>query len=114
MPRTHLERNAREHNYERAADPADTADRPLEPRSSHEPLHDADVPHPRESDENPQPPASTPTSARSTPRPIPTPTGPRVPRTTTIALRVPAARARTTTHDRPYLEPADEPMIAEV
>lgn len=38
--------NAREHNYERAADPADTADRPLEPRSSHEPLHAQDVPHP--------------------------------------------------------------------
>ena len=45
--------NAREHDYERAADPADTADRPLEPRSSNEPLHDADVPHPGESDENP-------------------------------------------------------------
>jgi hypothetical protein len=40
--------NAREHNYERAADPADTADRPLEPRSSQEPLHDSDVPHPDE------------------------------------------------------------------
>ena len=45
--------NAREHNHERAADPADTADRPLEPRSSHEPLHDADVPHPEETDANP-------------------------------------------------------------
>jgi hypothetical protein len=45
--------NAREHNYERAADPADTADRPLEPRSSQEPLHDADVPHPDEAAENP-------------------------------------------------------------
>jgi hypothetical protein len=42
--------NAREHNYERAADPADTADRPLEPRSSGEPLHEADVPHSDESD----------------------------------------------------------------
>ena len=29
---------------------ADTADRPLEPRSSSEPLHEADVPHPDDSD----------------------------------------------------------------
>ena len=39
-----------ERGYERAADPADTADRPLEPRSSNESLHDADVPHPDDSD----------------------------------------------------------------
>ena len=44
-------RNEREHVHERAADPADAADRPLEPRSSHEPLHDTDTPHP--SDEDP-------------------------------------------------------------
>ena len=42
--------NARQHNHERAADPADTADRPLEPRSSGEPLHAADVPHPEDTD----------------------------------------------------------------
>jgi hypothetical protein len=39
-----------ERHHERAADPADTADRPLEPKSSDEPLHDADVPHPDDSD----------------------------------------------------------------
>jgi hypothetical protein len=37
--------------HERAADPADTADRPLEPRSSSEPLHETDTPH--ASDEDP-------------------------------------------------------------
>ena len=37
--------------HERAADPADTADRPLEPRSSSEPLHPTDTPH--GSDEDP-------------------------------------------------------------
>jgi hypothetical protein len=31
--------------HERAADPADTANRPLEPRSSAEPLHETDTPH---------------------------------------------------------------------
>src|SRR6202161_4480842 len=40
----------REHVHERAADPADTADRPLEPRSSSEPLHETDTPHPTEED----------------------------------------------------------------
>lgn len=30
--------------HERAADPADTADRPLEPRSSQEELHETDTP----------------------------------------------------------------------
>jgi hypothetical protein len=39
-----------ERHYERAADPADTANRPLEPRSSGVPLHDADVPHPDDRD----------------------------------------------------------------
>ena len=39
-----------ERHHERAADPADTANRPLEPRSSDEPLHEADVPHPDDSD----------------------------------------------------------------
>jgi hypothetical protein len=39
-----------ERRHERAADPADTANRPLEPRSSSEPLHEADVPHPDDSD----------------------------------------------------------------
>lgn len=37
-------RSEREHLHERAADPADTANRPLEPRSSHEPLHETDTP----------------------------------------------------------------------
>jgi hypothetical protein len=41
----------REHVHERAADPADTADRPLEPRSSDEPLHATDTPD--GSDEDP-------------------------------------------------------------
>ncbi|MFZ0089394.1 MAG: hypothetical protein WAL63_07810 [Solirubrobacteraceae bacterium] len=30
--------------YERASDPAEAADRPLEPKASHEPLHAADEP----------------------------------------------------------------------
>jgi hypothetical protein len=30
--------------HERAADPADTANRPLEPRAPHEPLHPTDTP----------------------------------------------------------------------
>jgi hypothetical protein len=37
-------RNEREHLHERAADPADTANRPLEPRSPQEPLHETDTP----------------------------------------------------------------------
>jgi hypothetical protein len=44
------ESNRRERVYERPADPADTADRPLEPRSSQEPLHAADRPHPTAED----------------------------------------------------------------
>ena len=32
--------------YERAADPAEAADRPLEPRSSQEPLNETDEPRP--------------------------------------------------------------------
>lgn len=44
-------RTEREHVHERAADPADTADRPLEPRSSPEQLHETDTPH--QSDEDP-------------------------------------------------------------
>ena len=36
--------------YERPADPADTADRPLEPRSSQEELHPTDTPHPTDED----------------------------------------------------------------
>ena len=36
--------------HERAADPADTADRPLEPRSSQEELHETDTPHPEDPD----------------------------------------------------------------
>src|SRR5579875_2940048 len=43
-------RAEREHVHERAADPADTADRPLEPRSSDEPLHETDTPHPSDQD----------------------------------------------------------------
>jgi hypothetical protein len=43
--------NERAHVHEHAADPADTADRPLEPRSSSEPLHETDTPH--ASDEDP-------------------------------------------------------------
>jgi hypothetical protein len=37
-------RRRTERVHERPADPADTADRPLEPRSGHEPLHDTDTP----------------------------------------------------------------------
>jgi len=37
-------RAEREHVHERPADPADTANRPLEPRSSGEPLHETDTP----------------------------------------------------------------------
>ena len=36
--------------HERAADPAETADRPLEPRSTREPLHATDTPHPQQED----------------------------------------------------------------
>ncbi|HLI58171.1 MAG TPA: hypothetical protein VKV21_00760 [Solirubrobacteraceae bacterium] len=43
-------RDEREHLHERAADPADTADRPLEPRSSDEELHATDTPHPQDAD----------------------------------------------------------------
>ena len=39
-----------EHVHERAADPAEAADRPLEPRSSQEPLHETDTPHPQDGD----------------------------------------------------------------
>ena len=39
-------RHANERHYERAADPAEAADRPLEPRSSQDPLHETDTPHP--------------------------------------------------------------------
>ena len=49
-PREHRTGAHTERRHERAADPADTADRPLEPRSSNEPLHEADVPHPDDSD----------------------------------------------------------------
>lgn len=44
------ESHRREHVYERPSDPADTADRPLEPRSSQEPFHGADRPHPTDED----------------------------------------------------------------
>jgi len=40
------ESKRRERAYERPSDPADTADRPLEPRSSPETLNAADRPHP--------------------------------------------------------------------
>ena len=40
----------RAHVHEHAADPADTADRPLEPRSSSEPLHESDTPQASEED----------------------------------------------------------------
>jgi hypothetical protein len=43
IPRTGT-RHEHERHYERAADPAEAADRPLEPKSGHEPLHDADAP----------------------------------------------------------------------
>jgi hypothetical protein len=43
-------RNERERVHERAADPADAADRPLEPRSTREPLHETDTPHPSHED----------------------------------------------------------------
>jgi hypothetical protein len=42
------EGNRRDRVYEHPSDPADTANRILEPRSPHEPLHDLDEPHPSE------------------------------------------------------------------
>jgi hypothetical protein len=49
----HSESHRREHVYERPSDPADTAERPLEPRSSNEPFHGADRPHPDEQAQDP-------------------------------------------------------------
>ena len=43
-------RHQRDRVHEHAADPADTADRALEPRSSGEPLNAADVPHEQSED----------------------------------------------------------------
>jgi hypothetical protein len=53
MPEPHPQsstQRGRERVYERASDPAEGADRPLEPKSSHEPLARDDQPHPRDAD----------------------------------------------------------------
>jgi hypothetical protein len=42
-----------ERHYERDPDPAEAADRPLEPRSSGEPLHETDTPVPGSGDDDP-------------------------------------------------------------
>jgi hypothetical protein len=49
-PERSTRRAEREHLHERAADPADTADRPLEPRSGDEQLHETDTPHAQDDD----------------------------------------------------------------
>jgi hypothetical protein len=49
MPDSHPQtgpRHEHERVYERAPDPAEAADRPLEPKETHEPLAEADVPRP--------------------------------------------------------------------
>lgn len=46
-------RHEPERIYERAADPAEAADRPLEPKSSSEPLHDTDEPVPGAEQQDP-------------------------------------------------------------
>jgi hypothetical protein len=46
-------RQEHERHYERSADPAEAADRPLEPRSAGEPLSEADVPDQERLDEDP-------------------------------------------------------------
>ena len=51
-------RHDTERVHERAPDPTETADRPLEPRSGQEPLHESDTPH--EQAENPHHALNTP------------------------------------------------------
>ncbi|HEY2260012.1 MAG TPA: hypothetical protein VGH45_09880 [Solirubrobacteraceae bacterium] len=46
-------RHEHERHYERSADPAESADRPLEPKSSSEPLAEADVPEDQPGTEDP-------------------------------------------------------------
>ncbi|MGI8713909.1 MAG: hypothetical protein ACR2NR_12185 [Solirubrobacteraceae bacterium] len=46
--------------YERASDPAEAADRPLEPKSSTEPLHATDEPEPGGEDQDPHHALNTP------------------------------------------------------
>ncbi|HEY3725849.1 MAG TPA: hypothetical protein VGL51_01670 [Solirubrobacteraceae bacterium] len=60
-------RHEHERHYERAADPAEAADRPLEPKSTSEPLSEADVP-----DEEPR--ADDPHHALNNPVRTPDPT----------------------------------------
>lgn len=50
MPERETENRRTDRVHERAADPADTADRPLEPRSSQEDLHETDTPHDQDPD----------------------------------------------------------------
>ena len=53
MPEPHphsTTQRRRERVNERAPDPAEQADRPLEPKSPHEPLLEDDQPHPRQDD----------------------------------------------------------------
>lgn len=53
MPESHPQSSSsrrRERIYERASDPGEEADRPLEPKSSQEPLLQNDEPAPREDD----------------------------------------------------------------
>jgi hypothetical protein len=52
IPRTGP-RHEHERHYERAADPAEAADRPLEPKSGHEPLHETDAPDPDRPEQDP-------------------------------------------------------------
>ena len=53
-------RHEHERHYERADDPAEAADRPLEPRSSDEPLHETDTPVADEGDGDPHRSLNTP------------------------------------------------------
>jgi hypothetical protein len=53
MPESHPQsttQRRRERVHERAPEPADAANRPLEPKSPHEPLLQDDQPHPRDDD----------------------------------------------------------------
>ena len=71
--------------YERASDPAEAADRPLEPKSSTEELAARDEPRP--ADEHDPHHGSTRRSARRIPTPTPTRIAPRRPTTTPTAPR---------------------------
>jgi hypothetical protein len=63
MPEPHPQSSGhprRERIYERASDPAEEADRPLEPKSSHEPLSERDEPHPGDAEADPHDRLNTP------------------------------------------------------